>query len=172
MSTENATRSTATNQQGLQIGVKDFLVDAPYNQYQIVYRLGEEGVEVGFYAYHRWASPLSRMLPKLVADSFTGTHGITSIEPILVDRPYTAILEGRVLSFGEIDTSEGQQVDVQIILSLRLRDGGVIWSDVLTHRVLANTNTVNSIVEEMRRTLVDLLTKGRKSLASALLKTP
>ena len=28
-----------------------------------MYRVGEDSPEVGFYAYHRWAAPLSRMLP-------------------------------------------------------------------------------------------------------------
>lgn len=169
---ENATPPTTINQQGLEIGVKDFLVDPPYDQDRIVYRVGSGSAEVGFYAYHRWAVPLSRMLPALVVDSFSGTPGITSIEPTQTGRPYTAILEGRVMSLEEIDRPEGQLVYARIILSLRLRDGTVIWSDSLTEGGMTEADTVGNIVEEMRGALVVLLARGREGLASALLKTP
>ncbi len=160
-----ATLSKRIDEQGLEIGVKDFLIDPPYDQDQIVYRIGSGSAEVGFYTYHRWAVPLSQMLPSLAADGFRGISGIASIEPIRTGRAYTAILEGRVISLEEIDTLEGIQIHTRIFLSLRLRDGSVIWSDVLTERSLAEANTVGDIVEKMRNALVALLTRGRESLA-------
>ena len=45
------------------IGVAPFRVAPPYDGDRIVYRFGEHGPEVGFYPYHLWAAPLSRMLP-------------------------------------------------------------------------------------------------------------
>ena len=57
---------------GLTVGVLPFAVDSPYDQDRIVYRVGDSSAEVGFYAYHRWAAPLSRMMPTLVAEGLAG----------------------------------------------------------------------------------------------------
>ncbi len=157
---------------GIEVEVKNFLVDPPYDQDRIVYRMGSGSAEVGFYAYHRWAVPLSHMLPKLVADSFSETPGITSIVPSIPGRPYSAILDGRLLSLEEIDTPEGHQVRVQMILTLRLRDESVIWSEALNGEAMTETSTVGAVVEKMREALAVLLAKSRESLASALLKMP
>jgi len=168
----NSTPPTTIIQQGLEVGVKYFLVDPPYDQDRIVYRVGSGSSEVGFYAYHRWAVPLSQMLPKLVVDRFSGISGIASIEMIRPGRPYAATFEGKVISFEEIDTPEGQQIHARIFLSLRLRDGSVIWSNVFTEISPSEAVTVGDIVEKMRSTLVVLLTRGRQSLETVLLKTP
>ncbi len=60
---------------GLEIGVESFAVDPPYDQDRLIYRVGEGSVEIGFYHYHRWATPLSRMLPRVVAVGLRGTPG-------------------------------------------------------------------------------------------------
>ena len=39
---------------------------------------------------------LSRMLPGVAAEEFRGTAGIRSIEPVMPDRNYTVLLDGRV----------------------------------------------------------------------------
>ena len=46
---------------GVAVGVLPFEVDPPYDQDRIVYRIGADSPKVGFYEYHRWAAPLSRM---------------------------------------------------------------------------------------------------------------
>lgn len=153
---------------GLRIGVEDFRVDPPYDQDRIVYRIGSEGTELGFYAYHRWAVPLSRMLPQAAAGRFAGTPGIRSIEPVVQNRNYAAILEGRILSIEEIDTQQGQQVSIELTLWLRHRDGTLIWSDTLAAQASTKTGSVATIVERMRDTLILILAEGRERLSSAL----
>jgi uncharacterized lipoprotein YmbA len=54
------------------VGVRAFHVEPPYDQDRIVYRVGLESSEIGFYAYHRWAAPLSRMVPRVVAEGLDG----------------------------------------------------------------------------------------------------
>ena len=84
----------AAARDGIDIGVGDFLVDPPYDQDRIVYRVNSETAEVGLYSYHRWASPLSRMLPGVVANGFRGAPGISSIEPVMPNGAYAAIWTG------------------------------------------------------------------------------
>ena len=152
------------------IGVETFLVDPPYDQDRIVYRVGSGSAEVGFYEYHRWAVPLSRMLPNVVAEGLRGTPGIASIEPSVPGRVYAAYLDGRVLSLEEIDTPQGRQAHVEIALTLRLDNGTVVWSSTLIGETTTQVSTVGAIVEQMRTALSVALAEGRTAIASALTK--
>ena len=82
------------SQDGLAIGVREFVVDPPYDQDQLVYRSGGDSSEIGFYAYHRWAAPLGRLLPMAVASALTGVPGVASVEPVTSNGEYDAILTG------------------------------------------------------------------------------
>ncbi len=72
------TVATPTGGSGLRIGVEPFTVDPPYDRDQLVYRLGVDSVEVGFYSYHRWAAPLSELVAVAVAEGLRGTPGFGS----------------------------------------------------------------------------------------------
>ena len=121
---------TGTASEGLVIGVETFRVDPPYDQDKIVYRVGEDSVEVGFYPYHRWAAPLARMLPHVAAAAFDGVPGAKSIEAADSRRDYDAYLSGRVLVLEEVDSPDGQRARVRLALRL-YADGGEIWSDTV-----------------------------------------
>ncbi len=159
---------SSAHQDGLVIGVEAFLVDPPYDQDRIVYRVGEDSPEIGFYAYHRWAAPLSRMLPKVVAAGLHGTTGVSSIGPIVPGRDYAAFLEGRVLELEQIDVPEGQRVRVRLELTLRLEDGTELFSETLTGETITRTRKVSEVVEEMSTALEQALNEAREGLERAL----
>ena len=92
----------AARRDGPSIGVRSFRVDPPYDQDRLVYRVGDDSPEVGFYAYHRWAAPLARMLPTVVAASLEGIAGARTIEPAAPGRGYDLWLEGNVTTFEEV----------------------------------------------------------------------
>ncbi len=153
---------------GLRVGVRPFNVDPPYDQDRIVYRVDENGPEVGFYAYHRWAAPISRMLPVLVADELRGTPGISTIEPWSVDGVYTSFLEGRVLTIEEVDGPDGFAARVRLDLTLREPTGDVVWSGRLEGRSVTTTEDVAAVVEQMRVALAEAVASGRDDLVAAL----
>jgi ABC-type uncharacterized transport system auxiliary subunit len=153
---------------GLAIGVEPFQVDPPYDQDRIVYRIGEQSVEVGFYAYHRWAAPLGRMLPSVVASSFRGVPGTRSIEPIAVGRGYDAFMSGRVLAFEEIDTPAGPRARVRMTLALHGNDGTELWSATLSRDADVSSKDVADVVDRMRSALAKAIHDSRPSLRSAL----
>ena len=154
--------------EGLSVGVRTFRADPPYDQDRIVYRVGRHTAEVGFYAYHRWAAPLERMLPRVVAGSFGDLPGVKSIEPAATGRRYDAYLGGRILAFEEIDTPEGQRVRVQLHLYLLLDDEEV-WSETVTGNDTLTTEDVGQIVQRMRSTLATALESARAGLGQALI---
>ncbi len=160
--------SSSAHQDGLVIGVEAFLVDPPYDQDRIVYRVGEDSPEIGFYAYHRWAAPLSRMLPPVVAARLRGTTGISSIGPIAPGRDYAAFLEGRVLELEQIDVPEGQRVRVRLELTLRLEDGTELFSEILTGETITRTRKVSEVVDQMSTALGQALDGVSEKLESTL----
>ena len=153
---------------GLTVGVRSFQVDSPYDQDRIVYRVRERSAEVGFYAYHRWATPLSRMLPRAVAAGLGGTDGIRLIEPAVAGRTYDAYLAGRVLTAEEVDHAGGQDVVLRFDLGLHSPDGAELWSDVVTAEGTIDTRDVGAIVEQMNRVLGRAMEETRDSFAQAI----
>jgi ABC-type uncharacterized transport system auxiliary subunit len=152
---------------GWTVGVDPFTVDPPYDQDRIVYRVGDDTAEVGFYAYHRWASPLARMLPRVVADELGDVAGVRTIEPVAFGRKYDARLGGRVLAFEEIDTPEGETVRVVIRLHL-LVDDEEVWSKTASGRGEVSAAEVVEVVHQMRSALSEALQGMRPGLQSAL----
>ena len=156
---------------GRDVAVDAFVVDPPYDQDRIVYRVGESSAEIGFYPYHRWAAPLARMLPRVVAAELVGTSGLRSIEPAAPGRDYDAHLQGRVLVFEEIDTSEGPRVRIRVTLTLRAEDGRVeLWSETLSADAPAAAEDVGEVVARLQTLLAETVRASRPGLEQALLE--
>lgn len=150
------------------LGVDEFEVDPPYDQERIVYRVGGEASEVGFYAYHRWAVPPSRMLPGVVAGALAGTAGLGRIEPARPGVVYSARLGGRLLALEEIDVDGLPSVRVSLVLRLRTVEGAEIWSRPVTASSSLDTEDVAELVAELNRLLVEELRRVGPELAGAI----
>lgn len=157
-----------SNRAGLTIGVRTFQVDPPYDQDRIVYRAGDESAEVGFYAYHRWAAPLARMLPRVVSNGLGGVPGVFSIEPAASGREYEASLRGRVLAIEEIDTPGSQRVRVRVDLTLTRKDGTEIWSQILAREAPVPSKDVAAVVHAVRTALAEEIRDSRQGLERIL----
>jgi uncharacterized lipoprotein YmbA len=151
----------------LTVGVEQFTVDAPYDQEEIVYRV-EGTPEVGFYAYHRWALPLSAMLPRLTAEAFQGLPGVALIEPRASEHHYAAYLTGHLLALAEIDTPGEQAGAVQLALALQRPDGTPLWSGRFEASTPTHTREVRAVVEVMQAALARALASARGELAAAI----
>jgi len=153
---------------GLAIGVLTFEVDPPYDQDRIVYRQALGSLEVGFYTYHRWAAPLSRMLPRVVSEGLQGTTGITLVEPASFGHDYSGVLEGRVLEIEEIDGPSAPLARMRLSLTLRLKNAGVVWKETLEAEAAPPASTVGGIVDALNAALRSSLDRARAGLAAAL----
>lgn len=153
---------------GLDVGVRSFSVDPPYDQDRLVYRSSPDAIEVGFYAYHRWASPLGRQLSLALADGLRGTRGVASIEPARPATDYTARLDGRLLHLEEIDSASGHEVRLALELTLRGEDDTVLWSGVLRSSVVGVAEDVGEIAAMAQRALDDVVSQASDALAGAL----
>lgn len=160
---------TSSASTGLRIGVEPFTVDPPYDRDQLVYRLGADSVEVGFYSYHRWAAPLSDLVAVAMAEGLRGTPGIETIEPWTSGSDYTAILHGRVIYLEEIDVPGQQQARLRLELRLVDLDGAMIWSQEVYGSASGQSDTVAQIVEQMYAAFDQALEQVRSGLTQAVL---
>jgi len=161
--TEVATLSS--NSTGLRIGVEPFTVDPPYDRDQLVYRLGTDSVEVGFYTYHRWAAPLGDLVAVSMAEGLQGTPGIDHIEPVTSSGDYSAFLRGRVVYLEEIDMP-GQQL-ARLALELRLvdKEGRMLWSGEVDGSAAGNSDSVAGIVKQIYQAFGQALEQARDGIA-------
>jgi len=153
---------------GLVVGVESFGIDAPYDQDRIVYRIGEDSPEIRFYAYHRWAVPLSRRLPQLVAERLSGTDGIASIVPATPGGDYAARISGRLVALEELDLPEGQRVRVELALMLHLADGSEIWSGSFRGDSDPGPLDIDDVVRQMADVIGQALDEAREELEREL----
>ena len=158
----------AANASGITVGVEVFEVEPPYDQDRIVYRTDPESPERGFYAYHRWAAPISRMLPRMTADGLSGMPGVSVIAPIVAGGRYDALLAGTVLALVEVDTPEGHEAHVRLRLELRRPTGEAIWNQTLDRVVITRTASVEAVVEKMNAALSDLIRQARPGIEAAI----
>jgi uncharacterized lipoprotein YmbA len=165
LQTQDVARSVPGS--GLTIGVPALRVAAPYDQDRIVYRVGENSVEVGFYAYHRWAAPLGRMLPPIIAEACQGLSGVQRIEPAEPDRPYDAYLHGRLAALEEIDTQDGVRVLVRLDLRL-VRNGVTVWSETVAHETPIEGNDVRDVVQGTASSIRTAVQTVQPALRAAL----
>lgn len=155
-----------------QVGVQTFQVEPPYDQDRIVYRIGSSSPEVSFYAYHRWAAPLSRMLPGEVARVLDSGNSRTHFEPWIPERAYDGILEGHLLLLEEVDTPDGEHARLKLRLILRTPDGAEIWTAIVARDVTGQADTVGDIVLQMRSALEDAVRGAQPAIGEALRRAP
>ena len=160
-----STRST-----GLRLGIAPFSVDSPYDEDQLVYRVGRDSPEVAFYSHHRWAAPLQDQLQLAAATAFLDLPGVASTGPLGIDRDYDAVLLGRLLYLEELDVPEEQIARIGIELILINRHNQQIWSQAVSAHVGGQAADVPTIVRQMSRALQEALGKARPGLNAAIAK--
>ena len=154
--------------EGIDVAVRAFRIDPPYDQNRLVYRIGEDSSEVAFYAYHRWAAPLAHMLPRAVSFGLATTPGVHSIEPLVPGRRYDGFVEGRLLALEEIDLPGSQVIRMRLELSLSVQDGATVWRKSMDVRRSTRTDDAGELASEMNALLRQALDEARGELALAV----
>jgi uncharacterized lipoprotein YmbA len=163
-----AAGAVAAAQEGSRVGVDTLVVDPPYDQDRLVYRESASATEVGFYNYHRWAAPLSRMLAVSLAAGLEGTPGIAAIEPTQPGTDYDSRLRGRVVALEEVDSPAGAEARIVLDLTLVSADGTELWSSTLTATAGGPVASGADAMGLVQRAFADLARQARGELATAL----
>jgi uncharacterized lipoprotein YmbA len=152
----------------IRIDIPSFVVNPPYDQDQIVYRIGRENVEVGFYGYHRWAIPLERDFPIVMRDYLMDAAGGFVTDGLPGRGRADATLVGRVLALEEIDSPEGSHAYFRLELTLKDAAGDAVWSRIVESETIAQGSTVDAVVRGMQAAVIKALDGVKLDLVDAL----
>lgn len=156
---------------GWTILVGPLLVDPPYDQDRLVYRLESAAAEVGFYNYHRWAAPLGQLIAVALAADLEATAGVAGADPAVTRADYDARLTGRVLHFAEVDTAGGAAAEIAIEFRFVDAEGGELWSGLLKARAPGVTGSPGRGAQAMglvQRAFADLSDQLQERIATVL----
>jgi uncharacterized lipoprotein YmbA len=153
---------------GLVVGVRSFTVDPPYDQDRLVYRNGSESTEVRFYAYHRWAAPLGRLIAVALADGLSGTGGIATIEPARALVDYSAFLDGRLIYLEEVDSPGREEARMALELVLKDAAARVIWQSTLTGSATGSPGDVPGVMALIRQAFDDVTDAAASEISATL----
>lgn len=150
------------------LGVMPFVVEAPYDDSRLVFRLGPDTPRVDFYAYHQWAAPLDQQIASLIAGELSGRVPGHLVEVAFSGREYAALVFGRVVRLEEVDR-EGA-IETRAILEIELRSpAGEVWQvDRVETRQQAATASVEEVVRMMQRAVGDAVERALPGLLAAL----
>ena len=152
---------------GIALGVAILAADPPYDQDQLVYRVGRDATEIGLYSYHRWVAPPGQLLQLALCKGLADLPGVASVEPVTLGGDYAARLEGRIVLLEEVDLP-GSQV-ARLHLALKLVAGGeTLWTRELDAEVPGQTDEVAGIVDQMQAAFEEVLSEVRSGLGEVL----
>lgn len=166
---EDAASSAPDGDSGIRVGVETFAVDPPYDQDRLVYRVGRDSAEVGFYNHHRWSAPPGRLVATALAAGLVGTPGIAEVEPARAAGRYTHLLAGRVVSLEEIDLPGRQVARIQLdVKLLDAGDGSVVWTRFVTAEEDGRAEDAADVIRQMQAAFAAAVAAIREGLAAVL----
>jgi ABC-type uncharacterized transport system auxiliary subunit len=134
------------------VAIREFRAPAYLRQGAIVYKPSPE--QIGFYAYHRWATNPCEFVTNSVIERLRASGDFARVKPY-DGRPDTDyVLSGRLEKLEEIDYEGGVKVEVAISAQLTdLATGATVWNNAVSEVGDVNKRDVPAVVSEMNRTM-------------------
>jgi ABC-type uncharacterized transport system auxiliary subunit len=134
------------------VAIREFRAPAYLRQGAIVYKPSPE--QIGFYAYHRWATNPSEFVTNSVVERLRASGDFARVKPY-DGRPDTEyVLSGRLEKLEEIDYAGGVKVEVAISAQMtNPATGTIVWSNSVSEVGDVNKRDVPAVVSEMNRTM-------------------
>ena len=132
--------------------VREFRAPNYLRQGAIVYKTSPE--QIGFYAYHRWATDPRDFVTNSVIDHLRSSGTFAHVRAYDGSRDADYVLSGRLEKLEELDSQGG--IKVQVALSAQMTSlvtGTTVWSNSVSEVGDVNKRDVPSVVSEMSRTM-------------------
>ena len=140
------------------LAIREFSAPTYLRQGAIAYKTSPE--QIGFYAYHRWASDPREVVTNAVLDHLRASGAFALVKPY-DGRPGAAyVLSGRLENLDEFDYQGG--VKVQVALSaqmISIATGATVWSNAVSEVGDVNKRDVPAVVSSMNRTMERAINK-------------
>src|SRR6202142_2781556 len=110
------------------VAIREFSAPAYLRQGAIVYKPSPE--QIGFYAYHRWATNPCEFVTNSVVERLRASGDFASVKPYDGRSDIDYVLSGRLEKLEEIDYEGGVKVEVAISAQMtNLATGVTVWAN-------------------------------------------
>jgi len=148
------------------VSVAPFESEPVYLRKKIVWRSGSS--RVGYYSYERWAALPAEMFAFRLYERARGSGLFKDVCASSLSGEADLILRGKIMSFEELDTSDGWLGRVEVKVELADADGAIIWSDVVARTAPASEESVEAAVAAIASATEAVITEILASVEQAL----
>lgn len=134
------------------LAIREFSAPTYLRQGAIAYKTSPE--QIGFYAYHRWATDPREVVTNAVTDRLRASTAFAFVKPYDGRPGVSYVLSGRLERLDELDYEGG--VKVQVALSAQMTSiatGETVWSNAVSEVGDVHKRDVPAVVSEMNRTM-------------------
>ena len=149
------------------LAVREFRAPAYLRQGAIAYKASPE--QIGFYAYHRWATDPSEFVTDSVVERLRASGAFAQVKRYDGRPDINYVLSGRLERLDEIDYEGGVKVEVAISAEMtNLVTGATVWTNAVSEVGTVNQHDVPAVVSEMSHTTGRAIEKLLTSLPAGL----
>jgi cholesterol transport system auxiliary component len=134
------------------VAIREFRAPAYLRQTAIVYKPSPE--QIGFYAYHRWASDPCEFVTNSLIERLRASGNFAHVKPYDGRPGIEYVVSGRLEKLEEVDYEGGVKVEVAISAQMtNLATGATVWTKAVSEAGDVNKHDVPAVVSEMNRTM-------------------
>jgi ABC-type uncharacterized transport system auxiliary subunit len=153
------------------LAIREFRAPTYLRQGAIVYKTSPE--QLGFYAYHRWATDPRDLVTNSVIERLRGSGVFAHVKAYDGSRDADYVLSGRLEKLEELDYEGGIKVQVAISAEMTsMATGATIWSNAVSETGSVNQREVQAVVSEMSRTTQRAIEKLLRPMPAAVATSP
>ena len=140
------------------LAIREFRAPNYLRQGAIVYKTSPE--QIGFYAYHRWATDPRDFVTNSIIDHLSASGAFAHVRAYDGSRDADYVLSGRLEKLEEVDYQGGIKVEVSLSAQItNLITGATVWSNAVSELGDVNKRDVPSVVSEMSHTMQRAIAK-------------
>src|ERR1700690_510878 len=134
------------------LAIRQFSAPTYLRQGAIVYKTSPE--QVGFYAYHRWATDPREVVTNAVIDRLRASGAFARVKPYDGGPDASYVLSGRLEKLDELDYEGGVKVEIALSVQMTsIATGAAVWTNAVSEVGDVNRRDVPAVVAEMNRTM-------------------
>src|ERR1700728_2099782 len=140
------------------LAIREFRAPAYLRQGSIVYKTSPE--QIGFYAYHRWATDPRDFVTNSISERLRASGAFAHVQSYDGSRDVDYVLSGRLEKLEELDYQGGVKVQVAMSAEITsLATGKPVWSNEVSETGDVDKRDVPAVVSEMNRTMERAIAK-------------
>ena len=153
------------------LAIREFSAPTYLRQGAIAYKTSPE--QVGFYAYHRWATDPRDVVTSAVIDRLRASAAFDHVRPYDGRPGASYVLSGRLEKLDELDYEGGVKVEVALSAQMTsIGTGATVWTNAVSEVGDVNNRDVPAVVSEMNRTMERAIKKLLSSMPTDVAVAP